>query len=159
VTREVRATTTRSTFRLSISVSNRIDAPAATIWNLLADLDAQRRWNSTLKSIDGKVALGEKVSFVVPEAPKQTFAPTVVAYDEGTSMVWRLSVPGLTSDRTYRLEPRPDGSTEFHLDEVFRGLLLPIVVRTFPDFGRIFEQTAADLKAAAEGPATTSSTR
>jgi len=154
VTNDVRATTTRSTFRLSISVSNRIEAPAATIWSLLTDLDAQRRWNSTVKSIEGQVALGKKVSFVVPEAPKQTFAPTVVAYDEAKSMVWRLSVPGLASDRTYRLDPGPDGSTEFHLDESFHGLLLPVVVRTFPDFGRMFEQTASDLKVEAERRAT-----
>ena len=145
------ATTTRSTFRLAIAVSTLIDAPAPTIWALLTDLDAQRRWNSTLASIDGKVALGEKVSFAVRESPKQTFSPTVVAYDEGRSMVWRLSVAGLlVSDRTYRLAPGPDGSTEFSLDETFRGLLLPLVARTFPDFGQMFEQTAADLKAEAE---------
>jgi len=123
----------------------------ATIWQLLTDVDAQRRWNSTLASLGGTIAPGQRVSFAVHEAPKQTFSPTVVAIDPPTSMVWRLKVPGLTSDRTYRLTPNPDGSTEFALDEVFRGLLLPIVARTFPDFGAMFERTAADLKAAAEG--------
>ena len=147
-----KATTTRTLFRLAISVSTRIDAPAATIWALLIDLPAQASWNSTLARIDGKVALGERVSFAVHEAPRQTFSPTVVAYDEGRSMVWRLRAgPGLlVSDRTYRLTPGPDGSTEFSLDEVFRGPMLPLVARTFPDFGRMFERTAADLKAAAE---------
>lgn len=145
------ATTTRTTFRLAISVGIRIEAPATTIWTLLTDLQAQARWNSTLASIDGKVALGERVSFRVPEAPRQTFSPTVVAYDEASSMVWRLNRwPLLVSDRTYRLTPGPAGSTEFTLDEVFRGLLLPLVARTFPDFGRMFERTAADLKAEAE---------
>jgi hypothetical protein len=147
------ATTTRSPFRLAITVATRIDAPAREIWHLLMDIGAQRSWNSTLARIDGKVELGNKVSFAVRDAPKQTFSPTVVAYDEGRSMVWRLGVPGLTSDRTYRLQPGTDGSTTFELDEVFRGLLLPIVVRTFPDFGRMFEQTAADLKVAAEASA------
>lgn len=146
----VRATTTRSMFRLAISAGTVIDAPAATIWRLLTDLEAQARWNSTLAMIKGQVALGQKVEFSVRDAPKQTFSPTVVAYDEGASMVWRLRAPGLTSDRTYRLTPRADGSTEFSLDEVFRGLLLPLVARTFPDFGRMFEQTAADLRAEAE---------
>ena len=104
-----------------------------------------------MSRIDGKVALGDRVSFRVPESPRQTFSPTVVAYDEGNSMVWRLSVgPLLVSDRTYRLKPGPGGSTEFTLDEVFRGLLLPVIARTLPDFGRMFERTAADLKAEAE---------
>ena len=145
------ATTTRTAFRLAISVAIRIDAPPTTIWPLLTDLEAQSRWNSTLASIDGKVALGERVSFTAPEAPRQTFSPTVVAYDEGNSMVWRLSRwPLLVSDRTYRLKPGPGGATEFTLDEVFRGLLLPLIARTFPDFGLMFERTAADLKAEAE---------
>ncbi len=47
------ATTTRTTFRLAISVATLIDAPAATIWALLTDLAAQARWHSTLVSIDG----------------------------------------------------------------------------------------------------------
>lgn len=146
-----RATTTRTAFRLAISVGILIDAPAATIWALLTDLHAQSRWNSTLASIDGTVALGERVSFRVPESPRQTFSPTVVEYDEAKSMVWRLSVgPLLVSDRTYRLTPGPGTSTEFTLDEVFRGPVLPLVARTFPDFGRMFERTAADLKAEAE---------
>ena len=36
----------------------------------------------------GKVALGERVSMRVPEAPGRTFNPKVVAYDEAKSMVW-----------------------------------------------------------------------
>jgi uncharacterized protein YndB with AHSA1/START domain len=80
---EAQATTTRTPFRLAISVAILVEAPAATIWRLLTDLHAQATWNSTLASIDGKVALGKRVSFTVPEAPRQTFSPTVVAYDEG----------------------------------------------------------------------------
>jgi hypothetical protein len=145
------ALTTRSAFRLVIAVGIVIDAPATTVWHLLTDVRAQAAWNSTLASIDGKVAIGERVSFSVPEAPRQTFSPRVVAYDEAKSMVWRLGFwPMLVSDRTYRLAPGPGGSTEFTLDEVFRGVLLPAVARTFPDFGLMFERTAADLKVAAE---------
>lgn len=141
----------RTTFRLSIAVTQSIEAPATTIWNLLTDVPAQARWNSTLTSIDGRVALGERVSFKVPEAPGQTFSPTVVAYDAPKSMVWRLNRwPLLVSDRTYRLTPGPGGATVFALDEVFKGLLLPLIARSLPDFGAMFERTAADLKAAAE---------
>jgi hypothetical protein len=148
-----KGTTTRSRFRLSIAVANRIEAPAARVWTLLTDLEAQPRWNSTLVTIDGTVAVGGRVTFAVPEAPRQIFSPTVVQYDEGRSMVWRVSVgPLLVSERTYRIRPLPDGATEFSLDEVFRGPALPLVVRTFPDFGRMFERTAADLKAEAERP-------
>ena len=146
-----KATTTRTTFRLAIAVTKSIDAPNTAVWNLLTDLRAQSKWNSTLTSIEGKIALGERVSFKVPEAPGQTFNPRVVAYDEAKSMVWRLNRwPLLVGVRTYRLTPGPNGSTEFSIDEVFQGLMLPLIAKSLPDFGAMFERTARDLKAAAE---------
>lgn len=146
-----KAITTRTTFRLVVAVTKSIGAPATTVWNLLTDSAQQSKWNSTLTSIEGKIALGERVSFKVPEAPGQTFSPKVVVYDAPKSMVWRLNRwPLLVSDRTYRLTPGPHGSTELSLDEVFQGLLLPLIAKSLPDFGAMFEGTATDLKAAAE---------
>jgi hypothetical protein len=146
-----KATVTRTMFRLAIAVTKSIDAPATTVWNLLTDLRAQSKWNSTVTSIEGKVALGGHVSFVVPEAPGQTFREKVVAYQEAKSMVWRLNRwPLLVGERTYRLTPRPHGATELAIDEVLQGLLLPLIAKSLPDFGAMFERTATDLKAAAE---------
>jgi hypothetical protein len=145
------ATRTRTTFRLAIAVTRSIKAPSTTVWNLLTDLGAQSKWNSTLTSIEGKIALGGRVSFKVPEAPGQTFSPKVVAFDEPKSMVWRLNRwPLLVGERTYRLTPGQPGSTEVTIDEVFWGLLLPLIAKSMPDFGAMFERTTADLKAAAE---------
>lgn len=146
-----KVTTTRTTFRLVVAVTKSINAPITTVWNLLADIGAQSKWNSTLTSLEGKIALGERVFFKVPEAPGQTFSPKVVAYDAPKSMVWRLSRwPLLVGDRTFRLTPGPDGSTEFTINEVMQGLVLPLIASSLPDFGAMFERTATDLKAAAE---------
>src|SRR6202165_3096117 len=146
------ATTTRTTFRLAIAVTKSIEAPSTTVWNLLTDLRAQSKWNSTLTSIEGKIALGERISFKVPEAPGQTFSPKVVAYDEPKSMVWRLNRwPLLVGTRTYRLTPGPHGSTGLTIDEVFQGLLMPLIAKSFPDFGAMFESNSAGLKAGTEG--------
>jgi len=148
-----KATVTRTAFRLAIAVTKSIDAPATTVWNLLTDLRAQSRWNSTVTSIEGSVVLGGSVSFVVPEAPGQTFREKVVAYEEAKSMLWRLNRwPLLVGERTYRLTSGPHGSTELAIDEVLQGLLLPLIAKSLPDFGVMFERTAADLKAAAEAP-------
>ena len=144
-------TTIRTTFRLAVSVTKSIDAPNTTVWNLLTDLRAQSKWNSTVTSIEGNVALGGFVTFVVPEAPGQTFREEVVAYDEGRSMVWRLNRwPLLVGERTYRLTSGPNGSIGLTIDEVLQGLLLPLIAKSLPDFDAMFERTAADLKAAAE---------
>jgi hypothetical protein len=151
VSQDGKATTTRTTFRLAIAVTKSIDAPNTTVWNLLTDLGAQSKWNSTVTRIEGTVAPGGHVSFVVPEAPGQTFRERVVAYDEAKSMVWRLNRwPLLVGERSYRLTPGPHGSTELAIDEVLQGLLLPLIAKSLPDFSVMFERTAADLKAAAE---------
>jgi hypothetical protein len=152
--RDGKASVTRTTFRLAIAVTKSIEAPAPTIWNLLTDLRAQSKWNSTVTSIEGTVALGGHVSFTVPEAPGQTFKERVVAYDEAKSMVWRLNRwPLLVGERSYRLTPGVHGSTELAIDEILQGLLLPLIAKSLPDFGVMFERTAADLKAAAEATA------
>ena len=53
--------------------------------------------------------------------------------------------------RTYSLTPNPDGTaTRYQMEEVFSGLMLPMVARRLPDFGPIFKQYAEDLKAEAE---------
>ncbi len=149
-----KAVTTRQTFRLASSVTASIDAPATTIWGLLADVHAQSAWNSTVTRMEGQVALGERVSFEIPESPGQTFSPTVTVYDEPSLMVWRLNRwPLLVSERTYRLVPGPHGSTELTISEEFRGLLIPFISRSLPDFGAMFERTAADLAAAATNAA------
>src|SRR5919106_2842468 len=103
-----KATTTRTTFRLESAVTTSINAPAANVWSLLTDLKAQTDWNSTLTSIEGTVALGERIAMKVPEAPGRTFNVKVVAYDEAKSMVWREGFwPMFVGKRTYRLSPGP----------------------------------------------------
>jgi hypothetical protein len=41
--------------------------------------------------------------------------------------------------------------TGFEMEEVFRGVMLPMIKRSLPDFGPVFDRFAADLKKACEG--------
>ena len=52
--------------------------------------------------------------------------------------------------RTFDLTPRADGTTTFVMQERFAGLMLPLVGRTLPDFGPVFERYSSDLRRAAE---------
>ncbi len=145
------ATKTRSTFRLECAVSTDIAAPAERIWRLLTGIDEQRRWNSTLTSIEGDVALGGTVRMQVPEAPGRTFKVKVVSLTPNREMVWRDGNPVMfLGVRTYSLTPGATGTTRFGMSEVFSGLMLPMIVGKLPDFGPIFERYASDLKADAE---------
>jgi len=104
---ESQAITTRTTFRLSISVATVIDAPATTIWPLLTDLHAQSSWNSTLASIDGKVALGEQVTFRVQEAHARAGRVNGVRHRRARSRT--VAAPGRQDVPRLRPEVRADG--------------------------------------------------
>jgi hypothetical protein len=46
--------------------------------------------------------------------------------------------------------PRGDGTSEFRMEEVYTGLMAPLITRSIPDMTESFEMFADGLKAAAE---------
>ena len=146
------ATKSASTFRLETSVSVAIKAKPETIWKLLTDAAKFPSWNSTVTSIDGTIAAGQKLALRVPAAPKRVFKPKVVELEPNKKMVWAEgAAPMFRGVRTFTLAPRGDGTTEFTMTEVLRGLAVPMAKGSLPDFKPIFETYAADLQRAAEG--------
>ena len=151
-TTDIKAAKTRSAFRMQCTVSADIQAPPDKVWRILTKADDMVRWNSTLTSIEGDMELGGVVRMQVPEAPGRTFKVKVTRLVPNTEMVWRQGNPVMfLGVRTYSLEPNSDGTaTRFQMTEVFSGLLLPAFAGRLPDFGPIFEQYAADVKAESE---------
>src|SRR3569623_1204803 len=144
------ATKSASTFRLEPSVSSK--SKPETIWKLLTDAAKFPSWNSTVTCIDGTIAAGEKRALRVPAAPKRVFKPKVVELEANKKMVWAEgAAPMFRGVRTFTLAPRGDGTTEFTMTEVLRGLAVPMAKGSLPDFKPIFETYAADLQRAAEG--------
>jgi hypothetical protein len=146
-----RARKTRTTFRMECAVAIRIAAPPEKIWALLTDAEGFPAWNSTVTSVAGPIALGQKLTLRVPSAPKQTFTPRVSELEAPTRMVWRDGfAPMFQGVRTFEISRAGEGATEFSMVEVFSGLMLPMIAGSLPDFEPIFQQYAADLKRAAE---------
>lgn len=141
-----------STFRLRYAVATSIAAPAAAIWARLTDAKNFPSWNTTVTSIDGTIALGNKLAIRVPIAPGRVFSPKVVELVPDARMVWRDGfAPMFQGTRTFTLTPRTEGGTDFAMVEEFRGVMLPMIKGSLPDFRPVFEQYAADLKKACEG--------
>jgi len=66
-------------------------------------------------------------------------------------MVWQDGfAPMFSGVRTFSLTPKSDGTTDFSMVEVFKGIMLPMIKGSLPDFKPNFEQYALDLKTAAE---------
>ncbi|MCB9685746.1 MAG: SRPBCC domain-containing protein [Alphaproteobacteria bacterium] len=138
-----------SLFRRSCGVRVRVAAPRAAVWALLTDAEGFPRWNSTVTRIGGTIALGQKLAIQVPIS-ERTFTPTVTRLDPGQQMTWSDGFwPMFRGVRTFELH-EVEGGTDFAMEEVFTGLMLPMIARTLPDFGPPFEQYAKDLKRAAE---------
>jgi hypothetical protein len=142
---------TNGTFRTECAIECSIRASTDRIWALLTDASGFPRWNSTVKSIEGAIALGETLKLEVPTAPGRVFKPKVTAFEPGRAMVWSDGMaPMFKGVRTYRLTPGAGGSTEFSMTEEFSGLMLPMIKGSLPDFGPVFETYAEDLKREAE---------
>ncbi|MDB5216528.1 MAG: Polyketide cyclase/dehydrase [Myxococcaceae bacterium] len=146
-----KATKSASAFRMTCAVSIDIQAAPERIWEILTDAADFPRWNSTVTRIKGTIAAGEKLALEVPAAPGRTFTPKVTELDAARRMVWADGMaPMFKGVRTFTLAPKGDGSTTFTMEEVFSGIMLPMIKGSLPDFAPSFEVYAEDLKREAE---------
>src|SRR5262245_38081466 len=111
-----RARKTQSTFRMEYAVSANIQASPKRIWSLLTNAADFPRWNSTVKSIEGKIASGEKIKLKATIAPERDFNLAISEFIPEQKMVWRDGMaPMFTGVRTFTLAPKADGSTDFSM--------------------------------------------
>ncbi len=140
---------TQSAFSLRYAVKTRIDAPASRVWAKLTDASGFPSWNTTVTSIEGPIALGNKLAIRVPVSDR-VFSPKVAVFEPEQRMVWRDGFfPMFEGARTFTLTAS-GGGTEFEMVELFRGAMLPMIKGSLPDFAPIFDRYAADLKKACE---------
>jgi uncharacterized protein YndB with AHSA1/START domain len=147
----VTATTTAATFRQSCSVHRTIAAPVARVWSLLTDARRFPSWNTTVTTLDGDIAVGQRLAITVPAAPNRTFRPRVTKLVPNDTMVWSDGfAPMFRGVRTFTVTARDPHTTEFAMTETLSGLMLPMIRNSLPDFAPQFDAYAADLQRAAE---------
>jgi hypothetical protein len=146
----VLATKKTSTFRMECAVRCNIAASQARIWSLLTTAADFPRWNTTVTSIEGEIAKGQKLALRVPVS-ERTFSPTVTELEPEARMVWSDGfAPMFKGERTFTLVAREDGTTDFTMVEVLSGVMLPMIKGSLPDFAPVFQAYAGDLKREAE---------
>ena len=141
-----KATTVKTTFHRKTSVSIDINAELPVIWALLTNAPGYPGWNSTIISIDGKIALGEKIRLKSTLDTTRTFKLKVKEFEPETKLVWGDG----QGRRTYTLIKRGNGSTTFSMTERIGGLMFPMYAKMIPSFDQSFEQFASDLKKESE---------
>jgi len=128
-----------------------INATPEKIWSILANANGYPVWDLSMDHIEGKLALGETVKFFT-KLSAQAFPVKVTAFEPGKKMVLTGGLPlGLfKSERTHGLSVNKDGTTSFHTEEIFSGLLLPVFGKNIPDLTENFKNFAAALKKQSE---------
>jgi hypothetical protein len=136
----------------SFSTAIRIKASPDVIWAILTDARGWTDWNTTVDRVEGTIALGQKVTVHAKVSPGRAFPVQVTEFVPGQRMVWTGGMPlGLFKGiRTYTLRKQSDGSAEFAMQEVYSGLMAPMITRSLPDLQPAFDEFAAALKARAE---------
>lgn len=139
----------------SFNTSPRIHAPRDTIWALLTDGARWADWNPTIDKVEGRIATGEKITVYSTVNPGRAFTLRVSELVPQSRMVWTGGMPlGLfKGERTYSLTAHADDGVEFAMQEVFSGLLAPLLTRSIPDLQPSFEAFTAALKQRAEAGA------
>lgn len=139
----------------SYQTSRTIDAPATTVWSLLADAESYSEWNEAVVRIEGPIDHGRTIKLVSVVSPQRTFKLEVTEMEAPGRMVWSDGMPlGLfTGKRTYTLDDHGGGRTQFTMVEEFSGPLAGIVTKAIPDLTDSFDTFADGLKSAAEGRA------
>ncbi|HAA10473.1 MAG TPA: SRPBCC domain-containing protein [Cytophagales bacterium] len=139
------AQTEKERFAQQTSVSIEINADAAIVWTLLTQAQDIPRWNSTIVSLEGNIAVGDKIKLVSYLDPKRTFKIKVKEMEAEKHMLWGDN----QGKRTFTLTPTEKGVT-FSMVERMGGLMYPMYKKYLPDFDESFNKFAADLKKEAE---------
>jgi hypothetical protein len=135
----------------TFQTSTLIHAKPEVVWSLLTDAAAYPSWNTTVDRVDGRIAIGEKITLHVKVNPGRAFPVKVAELTPPLKMVWTGGMPlGLFKGvRTFTLTPQGD-ALQFEMREVFDGLLSPLIERSLPDLQPAFDEFAQALKKRAE---------
>ena len=129
-----------------------IAAPPDEIWRILTDGAAYPEFDPSVERVEGRIAPGETLRVYTKLNPGRTFPVKVTEFVLGSRMAWTGGMPlGLFKGvRTFVLDPRPDGTTGFTLEETFTGPLLPLIGRSIPDMSDAFAGFAEGLRVRSE---------
>lgn len=141
------AKTTKSFFSRETAVAIDIRAKPEDVWSILVNAADYPKWNSTVTSLEGRIAVGEKIELKSILDAKRTFKLRVLELEAPARMVWGDAM----GKRTYELAKKDDATVTFSMRERIGGPLFPLFAGMIPPFDDVFDKFAADLKKKAEG--------
>jgi ligand-binding SRPBCC domain-containing protein len=90
-----------------------IDAPAAVVWDVFADVERWAEWTASVERISGLdgpgIDIGKRFEIKQPRFPRLVWEVTAV--EPGVSWTWRQHSPGGTTLATHEVVAREGGGT------------------------------------------------
>ena len=138
-----------------IAARTDIAAPAARVWEILADFARYPEWNPFTPRIETSGVPGEPVVMHVrmrPDGPTRIQRETLRQLDAPDRMAWGLDWgPLLHTHRIQRVESLGDGHCRYVTTNEFKGLLAPLVMALYrAHVQRGFDGVARALAARAQ---------
>ena len=131
-----------------------IAAPPEAVWTVLADPVGYADWNPEIVRIDGRFALGERVTARVHigGGVMRSVRMRVIGFQPPVRMEWTGGLPlGLfVGRRVFSVTPRDDGA-EFRMTLRMTGILSPLIIRSVGNRQAEIDSFAAALKKRVEG--------
>ncbi|HUL02783.1 MAG TPA: SRPBCC family protein [Gemmatimonadales bacterium] len=117
---------------MTFTISTDIDAPPATVWRIMSDVERWHEWTASITSVrllgPGPFALGSRARVRQPRLPPATWEVTEV--EEGRRFTWVSRSPGIAVTGRHEVAARGDGkASRVTLALTFAGLLGPLVGR------------------------------
>lgn len=134
------------------SVTRTIEAEPQVVWDLLTTAADYPDWNPAVLGVEGEIEDGATIRLTSVVNPQRQFKLKVTDVRPPNHMVWWDGMPlGLFKGvRTFDVTANGDGTSEFEMEEVYSGLMAPLITKSIPDQTEAFNQFADGLKGAAE---------
>jgi hypothetical protein len=107
-----------------------IKARPEKVWTILTDFFNYPNWNPFIKSINGEVKVGNRITVRMepPEAKGMTFKPVILTLNTNKELSWlgHLLFAGIfDGEHKFELIDNGNGTTTFRQNENFKGILVP----------------------------------
>ena len=133
-----------------IEVRRQIAAGPQAVWAVLTDPARIVAGGLGVTRLEGRIAAGQKIRLESAVAPGRLFTLLVEVCEAPGRMVWTSGAPLIFNGRRTFTLTATQGGCDFHMAEVYRGLMLPLIWRNMPDMQPGFDRFADGLKQVVE---------
>ena len=117
-----------------------IRAASQQVWAVLTDVENWPRWDSGVTRVDGKLAVGQRLTITVAANPKRPFPVKVTELAAPHQMTFSAGIPlaVFTGTRSFTITPMGASECQLTLREEYSGMLAKRIYAKAPGINPAF---------------------